>query len=358
CVSCDLIISDSTTNGSASTSSSSCGCDPSSRYLNKDGDCVTCPSPFSLNSSSSGCDCSVGGTFFYDQDECLCDPGYEVDDITGFCSSCDVGSYKEGYSTLDCSSCDLIISDSTTNGSASTSNSSCGCEFDSKYLSLDGSSCLDCPEFSDFIESGSCDCDEGSTFNESSSSCVCDPGYYKNTQSQCVVCLPNSFKSEDGDDLCSSCDDFMTDSITSSSGSTNSSDCHCDDGDYESEDGSECVSCPKGSSCEEGTTIENMEVDGGYWRVDGESDTIHQCPVPKACEGASSNSSSSSSYGDNLCRVGHEGPYCSVCEDGYFKEYNGLCKECSSSSLTNSYILVGVFGVLGIVLTILLIRFV
>ena len=69
-------------------------------------------------------------------------------------------------------------------------------------------------------------------------------------------------------------------------------DSYCDDGDYESENGNECVSCPTGSTCGEGTTIENMEVDGGYWRVDGESDTILQCPVPEACVGSSSNSSS------------------------------------------------------------------
>ena len=173
----------------------------------------------------------------------------------------------------------------------------------------------------------------------STSSCVCDPGY-EFTSSGCDKCERDFFKYEDGDDLCSSCDDVMTDSITSSSGSTNSSDCHCDDGDYESEDGSECVSCPTGSSCGEGTTIENMEVDGGYWRVDGESDIILQCPVPAACKGSSLNSSS---YGDNLCRAGHEGPYCSVCEDGYFKEYNGLCEECSASSLSRSYVIIGLF---------------
>jgi len=94
-----------------------------------------------------------------------------------------------------------------------------------------------------------------------------------------------------------------------------------------------------------------MEVDDGYWRVDGESDTILECPVPAACVGASS-----SSYGDNLCRTGHEGPYCSVCEDGYFMEYNGLCKECTGESLTNSYILLSLISVMGVGLVILLIK--
>lgn len=111
--------------------------------------------------------------------------------------------------------------------------------------------------------------------------------------------------------------------------------------------------CPSGSTCGEGTTIENMKVDDGYWRVDGESDTILQCPVSAACEGSSSNSS----YGDNLCRTGHEGPYCSVCKDGYFKEYNGLCEECSASSLPNSFLLLGIISFIGVGLIYLLIKY-
>jgi len=86
-----------------------------------------------------------------------------------------------------------------------------------------------------------------------------------------------------------------------------------------------------------------MEVEDGYWRVDVESDSILQCLVVDACVG-----SSSDSYGDNLCRKGHEGPYCSVCIDNYFKEYNGLCEFCSAKLLQNSYILVTVLTVLGL----------
>jgi len=113
-----------------------------------------------------------------------------------------------------------------------------------------------------------------------------------------------------------------------------------------------CLECPEGVVCDEGITIENMEVEDGYWRVDGESDTILQCPISEACVGSSSNS-----YGDNLCRKGHEGPYCSVCINNYFKEYNGLCEICSTSSLERSYLLMGIMGVIGLMLIFLAIKF-
>jgi len=302
-----------------------------------DGPCSSCPSFSSSNSNGTSCECEEGGIFI--DPDCYCLPGYELS--TSGCVECEIGYFKNSTSNLkECDSCNWIISDSTTSSTRSINESLCGCEFDSKYLSEDGSSCLSCPSSSTFnSSSGLCDCNEGSSFNITTGSCVCDLGYEPNIAGECVKCGIDYFKSENGNILCSFCGILMTDSITSSTGSTNSSYCHCDDDEYESEDGSECLSCPAGSTCEEGTTIENMEVDGGYWRVDGESDTILQCPVPAACVG-----SSSSSYGDNLCRDGHEGPYCSVCEDGYFKEYDGLCEVCSAKSLQRSYILLGVVG--------------
>ena len=206
------------------------------------------------------------------------------------------------------------------------SSGACTCNIGEELLNEDCSLC-DSQSFKTWIGDGPCDsCPSGTTSSQDRikcdcnlgssfivEQCVCIPGFEPNSQTgECDECPLHSFKNKTSDTECSSCETIIIGSVTNDTGLISSSSCHCPEKEYESNE--ECLSCPEGVNCEEGTTIENMEVEDGYWRVDGESDTILQCPVVKACIG-----SSSDSYGDNLCRKGHEGPYCSVCIDGYFK---------------------------------------
>lgn len=53
-----------------------------------------------------------------------------------------------------------------------------------------------------------------------------------------------------------------------------------------------------------------------------EYDDVRLCLAKDACQGGDDP--------DKQCRKGHKGPYCSVCEDGYYKR-GGVCLSCSSS---------------------------
>jgi len=42
--------------------------------------------------------------------------------------------------------------------------------------------------------------------------------------------------------------------------------------------------------------------------------------------------------GEELCREGHEGPFCAVCSSGYYLDANsGTCKDCSDASAILSF---------------------
>ena len=45
--------------------------------------------------------------------------------------------------------------------------------------------------------------------------------------------------------------------------------------------GRECISCPDGAKCNEGTTLANMWIEEGYFRFTAESTHVYECPVPE-----------------------------------------------------------------------------
>ena len=51
-----------------------------------------------------------------------------------------------------------------------------------------------------------------------------------------------------------------------------------------------------------------------YWRATGLEDTIYRCFYRKPCKG-SQQGPNQTSFGDGLCRKGHKGPLCNVCEN-------------------------------------------
>lgn len=84
---------------------------------------------------------------------------------------------------------------------------------------------------------------------------------------------------------------------------------------------SKCIACPDNADCPGGN---ELDLDKGYWRVDEHSDDVLKCPQKIACRGGLDVK--------DQCRSGHEGKYCSVCQDGYVHSAEGSCSECRSGS--------------------------
>ena len=62
----------------------------------------------------------------------------------------------------------------------------------------------------------------------------------------------------------------------------------------------------------------SLKVESGFWRVGTDSDVILECSHPEFCTGGSSVDSNGTASG-GLCVEGHTGPYCLVCEGGYYQ---------------------------------------
>jgi len=58
-----------------------------------------------------------------------------------------------------------------------------------------------------------------------------------------------------------------------------------------------------------------MPVKERYWRATALEETIYRCFYRKSCKGSLQPGPNQTSYGDGLCRKGHKGPLCNVCEN-------------------------------------------
>jgi len=87
-----------------------------------------------------------------------------------------------------------------------------------------------------------------------------------------------------------------------------------------------CVPCPPGIDCiAAGETLGSLNILPVYWRESNLSQTVRRCPIDSsgACVGGRNAS---------VCAIGHTGPYCSLCIDGYSQSGVGaLCTKCEGS---------------------------
>ena len=145
---------------------------------------------------------------------------------------------------------------------------------------------------------------------------------------------------------------------------------------------SKCVTCPRGTTCSAGMTLEALPLNSGYWRCgafsychrvvqqafdnartasspDSTSQTVLKCRYgANSCPGSKSSSSrrqlaSGNSTGgcdetagdkDPYCACGFRGPLCSECADGFFSSWAGRggCKACGQSTNYMPVIVLGV----------------
>ncbi|CAN0353583.1 unnamed protein product [Ectocarpus sp. 6 AP-2014] len=69
------------------------------------------------------------------------------------------------------------------------------------------------------------------------------------------------------------------------------------------------------------TTIQTLELDPGYWRTTRDSTHVLACYNGDACEGGMTDDQA-------FCHQGYEGPYCSVCSEGYAVSLVFTCTKC------------------------------
>ncbi|CAN0255509.1 unnamed protein product, partial [Ascophyllum nodosum] len=76
-------------------------------------------------------------------------------------------------------------------------------------------------------------------------------------------------------------------------------------------------------------SLEDLDIDKGYWRATNRSKSILECYNVEACRGGKTGS-------PDYCDTGYAGmgPYCSVCEKGYSTTLAYTCKMCSGSHQT------------------------
>ncbi|CAN0168925.1 unnamed protein product [Ectocarpus sp. 12 AP-2014] len=80
-------------------------------------------------------------------------------------------------------------------------------------------------------------------------------------------------------------------------------------------------------------TLEALSIDSGYWRATESSEEVLACYHAEACVGGVTATS-------GYCLDGYEGPYCSVCSDGYSEQLGFVCRKCPESNKGGIAILV------------------
>ncbi|CAN0122023.1 unnamed protein product [Ectocarpus sp. 6 AP-2014] len=80
-----------------------------------------------------------------------------------------------------------------------------------------------------------------------------------------------------------------------------------------------------GTSTGGNVTLETLSIDPGYWRATSSSKEILPCYNADACLGGVTGTA-------GYCLESYEGPYCSICSDGYASNLGYSCSKCFSRS--------------------------
>ena len=96
--------------------------------------------------------------------------------------------------------------------------------------------------------------------------------------------------------------------------------------------------------------VETLPLLPGYWRQSAGAAYVRPCPVKgnTSCAGGANAS--------ELCTTGHRGPFCSLCEDGYYGGRGVGCQRCDVelASLTIGAVIGGACGAILLCMLILL----
>ena len=150
----------------------------------------------------------------------------------------------------------------------------------------------------------------------------CPKGKYNSNtgNSECIDCGLGKYSDVYGTIYCKDCP-------ANSEQSFDKTDWICSEGSYQYINGTyrECMICPKNAICPKGTTLNTLVIKSGYWRRNTTSLNLIECRTKDFCIGGSLHNNS------NICRVGHKGPLCDVCIEGYAK-IGGYCEICPENN--------------------------
>ena len=223
------------------------------------------------------------------------------------------------------------------------------CEFGTYAPQALKDECFPCPAGSStdgvIVQASTCTpCSSGKYSLGLSSNCTeCVQGSYSDTgRSSCTLCPKGSFAPGVGSSSCLLCASEYGAGYSSSEGATECAFCGPDYvwAPTSKDDRNKCKLCGgtsgtfMGASCPRGrTTVQTLTVKRGYWRTSHNSTVIASCPTPEFCAGGNKSDSS-------ICEVGHEGPFCMVCQRDYYPGVIGNCIACTEGTL-GKYLVIG-----------------
>lgn len=189
-----------------------------------------------------------------------------------------------------------------------------------------------------------CGCARGERLDVSEAKCKpCPSNTYG--RSQVSIYEPNT---------CQSCNSVLRDSVTRNNGETTIDACVCNPEFYLVQwDFDEpraitagslmgrCDECPEGTSCPNyGTDTSTLAVDEGYWRAWNGTDKVYTCPGPPngdTCVGSDMRAPTNGSddtwpfqLSSSPCSPGYESPLCSTCLHEFYRDLDGMCKDCET----------------------------
>ena len=297
--------------------------------------------------------CPAGKFSSGEQAQCtVCNAGTSSSSGSAYCTKCDAGF----YTNIDgASACEPCPKGSWTEGSNATFCQLCpqgkyGNGFEKcqdctvgRFAANSGAvSCNLCPVGHTSVAIGSPECEK------------CDPGKFAEEAGSmmCESCAINSYAGAFGKDSCSKCE---SKSWTKRQRGANvcvpcvmgevypiegQGDClRCRPESYSFYPGENipkaCHLCPKGASCKGGGQV---DVRVGYWRSHQFANVMNLCTVPEACLGVrrvqdhpfNTFAIATTENVSNLCRIGHGGPICNSCVEGYGKA-GRVCQKCGSA---------------------------
>jgi len=249
-----------------------------------------------------------------------------------FCEACPEGSFKTDEGQALCTTCEEALGDPllTTPEAGATTPDQCVCLPDSglELRTVDGAE-----------------------------QCACAAGFaYDEFTRTCSECPPGQYKDAAGNTLCKQCADLgAADLTTTAPGASSEEDCVCpasrfrttdDDGDVH------CDACDSVSmNCSAaGSRLDALMLKPGFWRASADTTDVRRCPIPEACVGGdgeaadatparSSLVASRRSGGGaaaaavNYCAPHHTGPYCALCEEGFYLDADRRCAACRANSV-------------------------
>lgn len=305
-------------------------------------ECKLCPvgrfSTLTENSTEVATDCE------------LCPKGHFQNETGAWdCTECAVGKYQGSAGSYACDLCDVGRS------AFQQGQFECAqCPAGTHKATTGAAECDVCAagEYSNLGDAGCSVCKEGRyTPRENLSACtLCEAGRFQDKKQQmtCLPC-PAGLTSETEAMMCKACPEkqvsplegmaacVICPHITVPIGNTA---CICPTGTFarntyqaQAQQGVfnlsvSCEDCPRGANCDgQGTTLQTLTIDPGWWRESNTSTNLYQCLYSSHCMGGN---------GAKVCGAHRIGVLCGQCEENYKSSgKGGACEPCAEDHGTD-----------------------